>query len=345
MHRTAIRLTVAVMAALFLAGCASAVPEPSPTPVSTPPAGVTETAVTLNEGTEWELDARLTLPASIKAAVPAVVLVPGSGPTDLNETVGGCAPFRDLAYGLSARGIAVLRFDKRTLTYGARIQQSVDTFTVEDEYVSDVLAAVAYLRTDARIDPERVAGIGHSLGGYVLPRIDAEGADFFAMVLLAGPARPLYEVSYDQNVALLSSYPENQRAALKKQVDAELDKARKLRDMSDEEARKVTAFTMPGYYLKDLAAKLPQDLLKKNAKPVLVLQGTADFQVSPDKDFGLFKTALAGRANTEFRLYDGLNHLFVASAGEKKGTAEEYSVPGSVSEKVVGDIANWLLGL
>lgn len=132
---------------------------------------------------------------------------------------------------------------------------------------------------------------------------------------------------------------------MKKLVDEELKKAEQLSTMSDAKAKQLTVFSMPGYYLKDLAAHLPQDLLLQNKKPVLILQGTGDFQVSADKDYGLFKTALKDRPNTTFKLYDGLNHLFIKSAGPDKGSVAEYTTPGNVDENVLDDIANWIRSL
>lgn len=325
----------------LLAGCSAG----SSKAATTPPPGVTETALKLNEGTQWELDARLTIPSGATGPVPAVVLVHGSGPSDMDETIGACAPFRDLAYGLSKRGIAVLRFNKRTLTYASQIANSLESFTAREESADDAVAAVKLLRADPRIDKTRIIGIGHSLGATLLPRIDAAGADFDAMVLLAGTPRPLWEVSYDQNMALLEQYPAEKRASLEKQINDELEKAKQLSGMSDSEAKQLTVFGMPGYYLKDLAKYLPQDLLLQNTKPVLILQGTADFQVSPEKDYQLFQTALRGRPNTTFKLYDGLNHLFIKSDGPNKGSVKEYQTPGNVDEKVLNDIANWILSL
>ncbi|MFZ5974266.1 MAG: alpha/beta fold hydrolase, partial [Bacillota bacterium] len=301
--KKSMKLISAILLMLLLAGCSADEEEAGArTPALTPPSGVTETALTLNEGTQWELDARLTMPSGATGPVPAVVLVHGSGPSDMDETIGACTPFRDLAYGLSKRGIAVLRFDKRTYAHASQIANSLESFTVRDESVDDAVAAAALLRSDPRIDATRIIGIGHSLGATLIPRIDAAGADFHAMVLLAGTSRPLWEVCYDQNMALLNQYPAEQRASLEKQISDELQKAKRLTAMSDMEAKQLTVFGMPGYYLKDLAKHLPQDLLLQNTKPALILQGADDFQVSPEKDYGLFQTALKDRPNTAFRL-------------------------------------------
>src|SRR5258708_674329 len=69
----------------------------------------------------WVLPGTITIPKGA-GPFPVVVLVHGSGPNDRDETIGGNRPFRDLAWGLASRGIAVVRYDKRTRVYGARMQ-------------------------------------------------------------------------------------------------------------------------------------------------------------------------------------------------------------------------------
>jgi len=72
----------------------------------------TERGVTVGSG-QWALPGTLSVPNS-RGPFPAVVLVPGSGPNDRDETLGANKPFRDLAWGLASRGIVVLRYEKRT---------------------------------------------------------------------------------------------------------------------------------------------------------------------------------------------------------------------------------------
>ena len=76
------------------------------------PAAYKESEVTVGTG-QWALPATLTMPVA-PGPVPAVVLVHGSGPGDRDATVGQIKQFKDLALGLASRGIAVLRYDKRT---------------------------------------------------------------------------------------------------------------------------------------------------------------------------------------------------------------------------------------
>ena len=92
----------------------------------------------------WPLPGTLTVPAG-PGPHPAVLLVHGSGPNDRDETVGHNRPFRDLAWGLASRGVAVLRYEKRTRAHAARVAEMLDSLTVREETVDDAVAALASL--------------------------------------------------------------------------------------------------------------------------------------------------------------------------------------------------------
>lgn len=78
---------------------------------------------------------------------------------------------------------------------------------------------------------------------------------------------------------------------------------------------------------------------KRAGIPLLFLQGDRDFQVTPDGDFKLWRTGLAGGSGT-FRSYPVLDHLFMAGEGEP--SPADYRKPGNVAPEVIADIANWL---
>ena len=107
------------------------------------PEGVTAQAVTLFAGTERELSGELLLPANAGAETAYVVLAHGSGPSDMDETIGGNKPFRDLAYDLAALGVGSLRFDKVTHAH-----PEYPVTTIEQEYVQPVAEALRVLREE-----------------------------------------------------------------------------------------------------------------------------------------------------------------------------------------------------
>ena len=78
---------------------------------------------------------------------------------------------------------------------------------------------------------------------------------------------------------------------------------------------------------------------KQIAVPMLFLQGKRDFQVH-QRHLELWKTALSGRPDCQFILYDELNHLLQPGTGTP-GLAE-YATPSRVPEKVADDIAAFI---
>ena len=74
---------------------------------------------------------------------------------------------------------------------------------------------------------------------------------------------------------------------------------------------------------------------------MLILQAEGDYQVTME-DFQIWKSALSGRRDVQFKSYPGLSHLFMPFEGGEKSTPAAYSVPGHVVEEVIKDIAQWV---
>ena len=138
---------------------------------------VTEKIV-VGENTKYPLNGLLTLPDQAAGPVPAVVFVHGSGSSNMDEKVGRLTPFRDLAEGLARHGIASIRYDKRSFAHGWKmIKDQSGPITVKEETIEDAVLATALLRRDPRINAENIFIVGHSMGGMLAPRIDAEGGN------------------------------------------------------------------------------------------------------------------------------------------------------------------------
>lgn len=294
--------------------------------------------IVLGQDTEYPLNGLLTLPDDLSEPVPAVVLVHGSGPSDMDERVMKLTPFRDLAEGLAKHGIASVRYDKRTFAHARKMKKR--PLTVREETIEDALLAAALVREDPRIDAGRVFLLGHSMGAMLAPRIDAEGANVRGLILMAGTPYRLEEIVLRQlRQASGGRSVLNRIVSLEYRIFAK--KFENLYQMRDEEAKKKKfAGNLSLYYFKEMGRKTAADYLLESEKPVLILQGGMDFQVLAQDDFRLFQQLLADRSNTEFRLYPKLNHVFVeAIYSDILKASKEYSVERHVGEDVIGDIA------
>lgn len=304
-------------------------------PAYSNPEAFTERELTVGEG-EWKLPGTLTLPKG-SGPFPGVVLVHGSGPQDRDETVGNHKVFKDLAEGLASRGIAVLRYEKRTRHYAARIAAEKD-FTVQQETVEDAVKAAELLRTTAEIDPKRVFVLGHSLGGYLMPRIARQAPWLAGVIVMAGSTRPLATLIVEQAEYLAALDPANE--LMKQQAERLKQVAAEMRAIEEGRSEQRSVMGMSAAYIRDLKGYDPAAEMRKLDVPGLYLQGERDYQVRM-ADFARWKQALEGRPNVSLKSYPRLNHLF--AAGEGKSTPAEYQKPGHVDREVIEDIARWIL--
>jgi uncharacterized protein len=322
------------IAGLYLRPSDAPLPKVWRRPAYSHPDAFTQSEVTVGSD-EWRLAGTLTMPSG-PGPFPGLVLVHGPGPIDRDEQVYSNRIFRDIAEGLSSRNIAVLRYDKRTLTYGDKM--GAMAYTIDQETVEDAVRAIALLRTKPRIDPRRVYVLGHSLGGYAAPRIAARDGKLAGLIFLAANARPIEDVALAQNdyVAHLSGDPDPQ---VRQRLDALKAEVARVKALEPGKPPPQMLLGLPGVYLLDLKGYDPAAQAAKLEIPLLFLQGGRDFQVT-SKDFDAWKSALASRRNIEYKQYPALNNLFIAGQGQPGPT--DYLQQGNVDPAVIADIAAWI---
>ena len=308
---------------------------------------MTEDRIVIGENTKYPLNGLLTLPADVTTPVPAVVFVHGSGASNMDEKVGKLTPFKDLAQGLARHGIASVRYDKRSFAHGFKMLRDKSLeITVKVETIDDAILATQLLKKDPRIDPEKVYIVGHSMGGMLAPRIDAEGGNYAGLIIMAGSPRKLEEIILDQNEAALRSTKGFVNWIVKKQVAKFSAMFDGMYELSDEDAKKKkmgNGTTL--YYFKEMGEHAASVYLSSCEMPILIMQGEKDFQATTEKDFAAYKQLLAEKENVTFRLYENLSHAFVPSVyGDIMKAKQEYNVEQHISEEVIKDIANWING-
>ena len=297
--------------------------------------------ITIGEA-PWQLPGTFTLPLS-KTPLPAVVLVHGSGPNDRDETIGPNKPFRDLAEGLSSRGIAVLRYDKRTAVYGDSIRRQSEKFTVYEETIADALHAVSFLRGRSEIDPSRIYVLGHSLGGMMVPRIAQADSISAGYIIMAGSTRPLEDVIIDQ-MSYLFQGDSNLTESEQSQLDTLYRQSARVKNLQPgmTVARKYLPLEIPAAYWLDLNAYHPVEAVAAEERPILVLHAQRDYQVTR-VDLDGWRRALADHNEATIISFPGLNHLFISGSGKSNPT--EYQTHGYVAAEVITAISNWINGL
>lgn len=290
---------------------------------------------------EWELPGTLTIPNG-NGPFNGVVLVHGSGPNDRDETLGPNKPFKDLALGLASHGIAVLRYDKRTLVHSNDLTpEIIRKMTVKEEVVDDAVSAVQLLKETESINPHSIFVLGHSLGATLAPRINEIDKEIYGVIIMAGFTRALEDIILDQYsyiYSLTGNLTEEQNKdleILKQKVDnAKKDK------LSETTLSKDLPWNIPVEYWKDLHNYNPLKTALNLESSILILQGERDYQVSEEKDFQEWKKVLKHKPRTDFKLFPNLNHIFMT--GDGKSTPQEYLEEGHVAKEVIETIVSWI---
>jgi hypothetical protein len=275
----------------------------------------------------------LTVPAGT-GPHPAVLLLPGSGPLDRDETMlPGHKPFWVIADYLTRRGIAVLRSDDRGVGDSAGDYSAA---TGED-LADDALAGIAWLRRQPEIDPSRVGLIGHSQGGLLATLAAGRSKNVAFVVLLAAPALPDREAG-QQRVADQLRRTGQKEDAIAAAVEAHRLLFERTRSGADDASlrvplRDLMRATYPLGPLEESALNAlveqqlnrlrwrivqyfmeydPRPALRALSVPVLAILGSLDQAVSSRETLGEMRKIWLEAGNsaaTVLELY-GVNHLF-----------------------------------
>jgi fermentation-respiration switch protein FrsA (DUF1100 family) len=97
---------------------------------------------------------------------------------------------------------------------------------------------------------------------------------------------------------------------------------------------------MPYSYWRDWASHDGVAMVKRFARPTLVMHGTRDYQVTSD-DFATWRDGLAKEPYVEVVTIKGVNHLFITGHGAPNPV--EYKVENHVDTRVLAKLALFVL--
>lgn len=293
-----------------------------------------ENKLTVKTGT-FEMPGILCMPNNVQNP-PVVILLAGSGPNDKDETIGPNKPLKDIAVGLASNGIASFRYDKRSKVYGTKLD--ANKTGLYEEVVEDALSAIKQLRANASTKESKIIILGHSLGAMCAPWVASKSKDVNAVIMMAGPGRPLEDIADEQMEYLLSDKFSAEKVKEKMiEYKKHTDLVRDPKKLKKAEANELP-FGAPKYYWQSVKKYDVINTAKKLKQPIFVMQGERDYQVKMT-DFNILKKELADPKN-KFTSYPGLNHLF--QKGDQPSKPDEYNEPGNADEKVIKDIAGFV---
>ena len=303
-----------------------------------------------------------------KGPFPAVLLITGSGPQDRNEMVSGHRPFLVLADYLTRQGIAVLRVDDRG------VGKSTGNFSqaTSEDFASDVLAGIEYLKTRKEINPNQIGLIGHSEGGLIAPMVAVKSPDVAFIILMAGTGLTGEEILYLQGALIYRAmgvseediiknrqFNEKIFSVIKEEKDkknaeerlrqmfmddwAELNEEEKSRIGDPEVFLKAQLQSLLSPWLKFFLTYDPKPTLSKVKCPVLAINGEKDLQVPPKENLSAIEEALkvGGNQNYTIKELPNLNHLFQTA---QTGLPAEYvKIEETISLVALKIIGDWIL--
>jgi len=323
-----------------------------------------EKVVYKNKEAAVKLAGTLTSPGQ-EGPFPAVLLISGSGPQDRNETILGHHPFLVLADYLTRLGIAVLRVDDRG------VGKSGGDFTqaTSEDFASDVLAGLEYLKSRQEINPKQIGLIGHSEGGIIAPMVAVQSSDVAFIILMAGTGLMGEEILYlqgelilraegasDEAIAKNRSLQEQMFTVVKEEKDNSVAEKRLRAILQDamsevsEEERKGAEATVEAQiqwvlspWFRHFLAYDPKPTLMKVKCPVLAINGQKDVQVPPKENLAAIEEALklGGNNNYTIKELPGLNHLFQTA---QTGSLSEYAkIEETISPTALEIMSDWIL--
>lgn len=167
-------------------------------------------------GNGIQTNAQLTIPAVGNGPFPGVLLVPGSGAVDMNETLSpDSKPFWQIAQYLSERGFAVLRYDKRGIGANSQIiDYNIWGNLTFNDLKNDAEIALGVLTQQPEVDLSKITLIGHSEGTIIAPRIAIDQEEnktnststIKNIVLMGSAATTIADLAHYQKVGVALEY-------------------------------------------------------------------------------------------------------------------------------------------
>ena len=268
---------------------------------------------------------------------PAVVLVPGTGPVDRDETVSGVPVFRQLAWTLADRGFVVARYDKRG--YGQSGGRA-ESATLSD-YAEDVRTMVRHLQRRNDVDRDRIVAVGYGEGGWIGLLAARRENRIKGLALLATPgssgATFVLEQQRDELRRIGSTGDERrERIALQTRINRAVLGEGEWDGIPDALRRQADT-----PLFRSFLAFNPTAELRRVRQPLLLIQGSEDQLVPPHHAERLERIAQRRdrrESTVELVTLDGINHLLLPA------TDASPENPSSGSQEITPRIAEVLIG-
>lgn len=297
--------------------------KPITKPATSPPY---ETLITAGKLSGLHTDAGLN--------TPIVLMIPGSGSTDLNgNNHRGLAAnsYKLLADALAENAISSVRIDKRGM-YSSAEAGDPNQVTVEI-YAQDYSDWVDVIR--AKTNADCVYVLGHSEGALMASAASVINQDVCGQILVSGVGRPFGDLMREQ----LRKNPFN-KPILGDALNAidQLERGETVDISKFHHALKSLFAPQIQDYQISLFKRNPADTAREANVRTLVLHGTTDIQTSVED-----AKALASATKGKLVLIEGVNHVLKYAPLNRFSNLKTYGDPNlPIAVEVVDAIANFI---
>jgi len=272
---------------------------------------------------------------------PCVLLVPGSGQVDRNESHRKLPlnTLREIAERLSTVGFASLRFDKRG------VGESDGDYWTTGLYdnAQDVFAALSYLASRKDVVHQQVFLLGHSEGAILATHLAAQQVGVAGVILLSGSARSGEETLAWQTQQVARTL-KGFAGWLIRLLHIDIAKAQKknvemLKASTADVVRVRLIAKVNARWMREFLAYDPSHDFGRIRVPILAITGSDDIQTDPSD---LARMRSFSRAPFESHYITGLSHILRDTHGEKGTSGYRDQVKEPVDSRVLDAIAVWL---
>lgn len=246
------------------------------------------------------------------ALAPGVVFLSDLGAQDRNGFSGagdwGTWQLLDL---LADEGYAVLRLDDRGV--GASTSKLGPEDVGLAVSVEDAAAAVAFMRTQPTVDPDRIFVVGHGVGG-VTALVLASELDVAGVAIVATPFRTLPDLMAANEAEETGGDVEKLARELRLAISALEGNAAARAQVGPQRLAELAA--MRALFVEHGKLDVAKTVAKVKAD-VAVFQGMKDFQVSWRDDAKPYADLLKklGRKSAKLYVYENVDHLMKSEPG------------------------------
>ena len=260
-----------------------------------------------------EIHGSLMMPANTKKP-PVVLLISGSGPTNRN----GNSPamvnnnLKMIANSLAQNGIASLRYDKRGIG-ASKAAGSNESKLRFEHYIEDAHAWVKWLKKQKTFG--KIHLIGHSEGA-LIGSVVAQEAKIGRFVAIAGASKSADHMIREQ----LKAQPADILTKANPIIDS-LAQGHMVKKVDPLFSAFFRASIQP--YVISWFKYDPSAELAKVKRPVLIIQGTTDLQVSVEDA----KSLAAAQPKAQVKVIEGMNHVLKTASIERSENIAVYNKP------------------